>query len=247
MKAVTVCVDYSDYLAVTLPRSAPFFDRVIVVTTPEDAATRAVVASVPNAACHLTRSMYDDGAHFNKGLVLEQAFDVMGRDGWFVVMDADVVMPSGFRWPSDLDPEKLYSPRRRMMVEVPWPLMIPPDHEWAERFPLHPQEVEFAGYFQLANASCRALARRPWYPTDWIHCGGCDSEFQARWSEGDKVRPNFEVLHLGPAGVNWLGRVSPSLSDGTVPPGAAVRLSELRRLRSLRRGEADRFRHEKLG
>lgn len=246
MKVVTVCVDYSDFLSLTLPRNARHFDLVVVVSTPQDHATAAVVRSVPNALLYTTGAFYEGGAAFNKGAALESAFDLLGRGdglGWFAVIDADTAMPERIDWP-ELNPQCLYSPLRRMMVDLPSPPALPPDGEWS-RWPLHPQRREWAGFFQLAHADAVPLLPRPWYPTDWRHAGGCDSEFQAKWPQGRKVRLPFEVLHLGPAGVNWMGRSSPG-ADGILPEGATERVAELRRLRRLRRPGPDCFAAEKL-
>jgi hypothetical protein len=243
VSCVLVCVDFADLLAVTLPANARHFRRIVVATTPEDAETQAVVASVPNAVCHITSVFFDRQAVFNKGAALEESFDVMGRAGFFVVMDADIVLPQSFRWPA-VEAGNLYSPLRRMMVELPRPLVIPPDEEW-RRYPLHPQQHEFAGFFQLAHASDPVLASRPWYPTNWVHAGGCDSEFQAKWPAHRKIRPNFEVLHLGPAGVNWCGRAS-MLADGTLPEGSEERKAALRAMVRARIPGPLRHRHEKI-
>lgn len=241
MRAILVCVDFSDILAVTLPRNVRFFDTVLVVTTPEDKATQEVVAGVPGARCHCTSVFFDRGAVLNKGAAIEEGFDVLGRSGWIVVMDADIVIPA---WPLLLTPGFLYSPLRRMMERPPNPLVIPPEEAW-KQFPLHPQQAEFAGFYQAFHGSDPVLQSRPWYPTDWLHAGGCDSEFQAKWPKERKIRLPFEVLHIGPAGTNWLGRASPLL-DGSIPEGAWEKIANLRSLIRRRGRGPDRFRHEKL-
>jgi glycosyltransferase involved in cell wall biosynthesis len=92
--AVIVCVEYDDLLAITLPHNRPFFDQVIVVTTPEDVRTQAICVA-NNAKCLTTRVFYERGAAFNKGAALERGFDLAGREGWFAVMDADILIPKG--------------------------------------------------------------------------------------------------------------------------------------------------------
>lgn len=201
VRAVLVSVGYAKELSLCLPRNAPHFESVTVATTPEDADTLAVIASMPNARPHVTRDFYAAGARFNKGLVLEQMLREI-TPGWFCVLDADVALPASFAWP-ELTPGKLYTPLRRMCPDVPD--AVPPDSEWY-RYPHHRYQAEHAGYFQLAHTSDPVLRSRPWYPTDWKHAGGCDSFFQMKWRPADKVRPPFDVLHFGESAANWMGR-----------------------------------------
>ena len=42
LEAIVVCVNYSDFLEHTLPENMKYFDRVVVVTSPEDRATQAL-------------------------------------------------------------------------------------------------------------------------------------------------------------------------------------------------------------
>ena len=44
-----------------------------------------------------------------------------------------------------------------------------------------------------------------------------DTLFQQRWHEKDKLRPKFEVLHIGETFTNWAGRVQPRLDGKPVP------------------------------
>ena len=47
MNAILVCVDYSDLLAITLPHNRHHFNKVMVVTTPEDKDTIRLCESFP--------------------------------------------------------------------------------------------------------------------------------------------------------------------------------------------------------
>ena len=198
MRAILTSVDYAAELAVTLPRNRHHFESVTVVTTP--GSRDAQVAREQGAAVVTTDAFYRDGAPFAKWLALEEGLDVVGRHGWLCVLDADVVWPA--RLPSyHLQPGCLYTPLRRMLVD--WSLPLP--ERW-DHLPLHPNFREWAGYTQVFHADDPALGPPPWHEVDWIHAGGADSAFQRKWHPARKVRPPFEVLHLGPAGVNWCGR-----------------------------------------
>lgn len=227
MKGITVSVDYAGELALTLPRNAKHFDEVLVVTSPADMATQDVVAAVPNASMHLTNAFFRDGAAFNKGLALNEGFKLLQPDGWTVIFDADVVMPDGM-YLSDCDIGKLYSPRRRLCKD---PREYTGQTDWRQ-WPII-TEIEHAGFFQLFHTDDPAVVIQPWYDPTWVHAGGADSFFQARWPKQRKVWLPFYVLHLGDTDRNWYGRQTAYL-NGTVPEYAAERREDMERMRRER-------------
>lgn len=236
LRAILVCVDYSDLLAITLPYNRHHFSEIMVVTSFNDAAT-VNVALDNGASVYQTDVFYHYGAVFNKFAALEKALDCFGRHGWMCIMDADVLWPKFL--PSLTVAERggilsignLYTPFRRMMLDVTQP--VPQEPYW-KTFPLHPQQVEWAGYTQIFHADDPHLPPAPWHQTDWKHAGGADSFFQQLWPASCKLRPSFECLHLGPAGQNWCGRTSP-LTDGSTPPQADERMLHLRKFMRQRR------------
>jgi hypothetical protein len=274
MNAILVSVDFSDLLAVTLSYNRHHFDRVMVVTDKSDRAT-VEVAKANHAEFLCTDAFYENGADFNKWAALEEGLDNLGRKGWLCLMDADVLWPESldtketkegnlWAWVDEGSESKvgtflyegtLYTPRRRMLEDVTTLLdktdrensqyQLPDEQDWG-RYPLHPQDREFAGYSQIFHADDPHLGKTPWHETDWAHAGGADSFFQAKWPEANKVRPPFEVLHLGPAGVNWCGRATPYL-DGTLPIGAEFRKQRVLDFRRSRvRWAADPYAGERI-
>lgn len=221
--AITICVDYGDYLAVTLPINRKHFDKVVVVTTPADSETIGV-ANRCDAWCLTTRAFHERGASFNKGAAIERGLEIAGREGWIVLLDADIVVPAeaDLRGPWAV-PGSLYTPRRLMRLDAAGVSGDPAT--WRSGRPAGNEE--FAGYFQMFHASDAALGPPPWYSTRWKHAGGSDSEFWKRWPIRRRVRPPFEVLHLGPDGENWHGRASRRL-DGADPKDAAGRRLAMR-------------------
>lgn len=214
---VVVCVHYDDFLGITLPALLPHVGRVIVVTRPDDAGTLAVVdAAGPKVTAYRTDAFTRDGAVFNKGRAIEEAFDVAGRVGWFLVMDADILVPPDLGdqlWRLRPVAGHLYTPRRRILADpTRWSEYADPS-TWS-RLPLRQEDKGFYGYFQLFHAEDPVLRTRPWYPVRFTHAGRCDDVFQKRWPWSCKVRPQFEVVHLGPCDQNWFGRVTDRL-DGT--------------------------------
>lgn len=219
IRSLTVCVDYDDLLEITLPRNARHLKEVVVVTTPEDTRTQDLVKSVPNARCFVTDAFHRNGARFNKGLAIEECFDYMGRYGWLLIWDADILFPARFTWPH-LVKGCLYTPLRRNLDN---PSEWTPRFDWSKA-PIS-KDSEFAGYFQLFHADDPVLQKRPWYDVIYTHAGGGDSAFQNKWSKRHKVRPPLQVLHLGPRDANWFGRTTPRI-DGEEVEG----IREKRRL-----------------
>jgi hypothetical protein len=259
LRTIIVCVDYADLLAITLPYNRHHFSEVMIVTSFSDEAT-VKVASDNGALIYQTNAFYTDGASFNKFRALEEGLDVFGRYGWMCIMDADVLWPKHINWdfPSmekaawnkdisiwdgrtGLISGNIYTPLRRMCEELP--MGVPHEPYW-KSYPLHPQQQEFAGYTQIFHAEDPHLPPAPWHQTNWKHAGGADSFFQALWPTHHKIRPPFECLHLGRAGVNWAGRVTPFM-DGTQPAEADTRLNTLRNFMKTRR-ETRSFDSEKF-
>lgn len=243
MRAILVCVDYADLLAVTLPYNRHHFDDVMVVTASSDTKS-SEVALANDAKVYTTDSFYLDGAKFNKWRALEEALDAYGREGWMCIMDADVLwpkhLPDSFR--DSLQPGFLYAPLRRMFTDLSQP--IPQEPYWRQ-YPIHRNIGEWAGYSQLFHCSDPALGEPPWHQIDWLHAGGADSFFQAKWHPSRKIRPAFEVLHLGEAGQNWCGRATPYL-DGSQHPESQDRINQTRTFIAGRRTGVRRFDGERI-
>lgn len=248
IRAILVSVDYADLLSITLPYNRHHFSEVMVVTSYSDEDT-VRVAQDNGANVYRTNAFYTDGATFNKFRALEEGLDVFGRYGWMCIMDADVLWPKHIDWynPTPFAPDfpnfipgNLYTPLRRMCEDV---IHVPHEPYW-KSYPLHPQQVEWAGYTQIFHAEDPHLPAAPWHQTNWKHAGGADSFFQQLWPASCKLRPPFECLHLGRAGVNWAGRVTP-FTDGSQHPDAANRLNTLRNFMQTRR-ETQSFDSEKI-
>jgi hypothetical protein len=215
MNAILTCVNYAPELAITLPYNRHHFDRVLVVTAPQDDAT-CFTAIANDAEVHVTDAFYVNDDPFNKWRALEQGMDKLGRQGWLAVMDADVLWPKEIHmWPVDplcrfttgVDPTNcwlrghLYSPRRRMCPH----LILPSEGLWGN-FPLQPLENEWSGYSQVFHAD-DVPGPLPWYDFNkWNTCQGADTDFHRRWPADRKVRPPWECLHLGFRKVAWRGR-----------------------------------------
>ena len=244
MKLLIVSVEYADLLELTLPRNlaAGQVDRALVVTTPADEATRAV-AERNGAEIYCTDAFSRGGAWFNKGAAIEEAFDAIGRQGWILLLDADVVLPPDLVWP-ELEPGRIYGAHRRMLPE---PAEFRDGLDWDQyaEIPSERARKYLPGCLQLFNGADPNLRRRPWYPVHWKHAGGCDTEFSAKWPRSLWRWLPFPVLHLGVDAANWCGRTTP-FSDGSRPDEAEDRREALSLLIETRVQRGDFFAEQLL-
>ena len=205
MNAITVCVEYHDFLARTLPSNAGHFEQVLVITTAQDHKTQEVVREVKNASCFTTNAFYRDGCEFNKGAAIEDAIDFLGREGWIALIDADTLLPRATSFKA-ITPGNLYLAQRRLCPSLDKFRFhrVKRKSEW----PISEECLYLGGYFQLFHACDPVLAQKPWYPTGWRHAGGPGPEFIEKWAPGRRHYFPWHVTHIGPPRENWFGRVT---------------------------------------
>ena len=224
LRALITSVNFSDFLALTLPWNRHHWSEVMVLTTPADTNTQEV-AHAHGASVYVTNSFYRDGAKFNKYLAIEEALNHFGRHGVLCLIDVDIF------WPKHLPPFHYWKPnriysfrRRRLLLDVTAP--IPPEKEWY-KLPMHLLTDKCFGFTQIFWADDPVLGPPPWHPLDITHAGLGDNLFQNRWPLESRVWLERDVLHLGDHGNNWLGRVVPG-RDGKLPDNAGPLLEEVR-------------------
>lgn len=232
----------ADVLNISLPYNKQHCQSTLVVTHPRDKDTIEVARS-HGADVLTTNAFYERGAVFNKFAALELGLDHMGRNGWIAIMDADILMPKDMRaWSKRRG--CLYTPRRRMYPTIPMSADEVPERRKWRQYKLPMGNEEFAGYCQIFHAEDAVLGPPPWHSVHWTWAGGADSFFHQKWRDQQKVRPPFEVLHLGPAFTNWAGRVSP-FADGSTPDGAQKNRDMFQVLLRGRHGKHGMERYEK--
>jgi hypothetical protein len=141
MRAILVAVQYDDLLALTLPYNRHHFSTVTVVTSSTNAENVTAICQQHRADVVVTDLFYAKGAIFNKWAALEYGLDRIGRKGWLCLMDADVLWPREIPW-FEKGHWCLITPRRRMFPTIPYE--IPDERTW-QNYPLHRNEIEFAG------------------------------------------------------------------------------------------------------
>lgn len=234
IRAITVCVEYHDILAHTLPRMLSVMDHVTVVTSLSDFKTERLVkearASGQRVHLHQTEVFYLQGCAFNKGRAINEAMEAMNLRGWMAVIDADTCLPRDFHQRlTGLDESCLYSARRRMAPISHLDHWAVRSDEW-ESYPINPDH-EHGGWLQIFHASF--MSGPPWYPTVWRHAGGCDSGFMLKWKRAKRRWLDGEVLHIGEDGTNWFGRVS-AMADGQDPDASGERSEAMKAMLARR-------------
>jgi hypothetical protein len=201
IRGLTVAVGdwYARTLEITLWRNLRHLSRCVVVTKPGDPCV-AVARSVSGVDVLTTDAFTRHGAVFNKGLAIEETWDRHGRDGWWWVLDADILLPDAVPvW--DLHPQWLHGARRRVLGR---PEDWRPGLDWS-RLPVL-QDGQPIGFSQLFHGDAEAIrGRRPWYCVNYPHAGGCDAYFLDLFPPNRRRMLPMDVLHLGPVDSHWFG------------------------------------------
>src|SRR5438132_4131231 len=96
IEAVTICVNYADFLRAVAPFNLPHLDRWVIVTTPEDEETRTACRAC-SLECVTTNDFQRDGDPFAKSRGIERGLaHIEGRD-WILHLDADIALPADFQ------------------------------------------------------------------------------------------------------------------------------------------------------
>jgi|JI10StandDraft_1071094.scaffolds.fasta_scaffold07924_9 hypothetical protein len=222
LSAVTISVNYSDYLVWSLPTAKNIFDRLIVVTSKDDKETKRV-CDYYWVECLQTDIMTKD-EKFNKGLGINLGLEVIGAKDWCVHFDSDIVFPPRFNdyiRSKKLDKSCLYGVDRLMVKS--WEQWISfyqnpfPQHYVGSAWPTFDvgyrvvQGMAYSpiGYFQLFNMSYEKIGN-PVYPDKFDSAADSDLRFSAKWPEEKRLLiPELFVYHLSTEnsiGVNWNGR-----------------------------------------
>lgn len=229
IEAVTVSVDYADFLAESLPLNKPLFDRIVVVTTPEDHATQRI-CEYHHVECVTTRAFATHKGQFRKAAGINVGLAKLDKDAWVCHLDADMVLPAQTRQVlehAELDPAVIYGADRNVIVGY---------EAWREhcRKPRIQQELKpcfvhvdtykvgarlnvpklngYApiGFFQLWNPVGSGVRS---YPSKHEGADRTDMLFSTQWPRGKRgFIPEIVAYHLEsePAemGANWRGRTT---------------------------------------
>lgn len=241
LEAVTVCVNYADFLAETLANNLAQVDLWTVVTTPDDRATQALCNRY-GVRCLKTDCFYRDSTKpsVNKSRGINYGLAHHSHSGWMLHLDADIVLPPQFRRMlenAELDPLNLYGMdrvdclgsaewdayRQSPELQYEWSYLVKPPRRW----PIGARIAhgDYGGYcplgfFQLWNPVATGIARYPIKNEgDMEHT---DMLFAMQWERRRRqLLPEGYCMHLVSSpqfGNNWHGRKSPPFRQPCKPP-----------------------------
>lgn len=184
MTGFVVCVDYADCLAQVVTGWKKLCDKLVVITSYSDRET-FMLAEKSGVTVHRTDAFYEDGAYFNKGRALAQAYESTAPEGWTVFFDADIFAPSVLNCDT-LNRETIYGAKRKLVNGILC------------------DDPEPCGWFLLFHAKAQAARVLPIVDTHWRHAGNYDSTFVHRFPHWEWL--DLTVTHIGEPGKNWCGR-----------------------------------------
>ncbi len=234
------CVDYDDFLALTLPSALSIFPNTWVVTAARDDGSLSV------SRRHCARTFTTDvwwynGARFDKAAAINEWIETSIADKapcWILLLDADIYLPPGLEaYLCGLQRHVLYSAQRRM---------CPSKEDWSQFVDGHLSLQDFSishvpikngkafgsrptsnpaglqGYFQLFFLNESAAKRRRLF-TPSGSARAYDVEFALTYPEQDRRDlAGYEVVHLGEPKVNWNGRVTQRWDSEALPAAPAA-------------------------
>lgn len=240
LEAVVICLNYSDFLAETLPFTISQFDRVVVVTAHNDMDTKNICHKW-SVECVVTDAFVERGDVFNKGAAINVGLANLRQNGWIVQLDADIVVPLQLRnmlAKAGLQTDCLYGVERfNVHSYEKWAKIRPTcltepqfSHRYFVNAPdlpacAHVVHKEFGyvpiGFFQLWHSQFmhQHMIR---YPDVESSAENMDVQFALRWPRTQRrLLPTVRVLHLesekSPMGANWRGRKTPPFTENGLP------------------------------
>lgn len=197
---VCLCIDYSDFLAETLPHNRPLFTKFYVITERRDTKT-VEIASANDCILLYTSKTHENGSSFNYSGIMYEAqkyIHPLYPSSWIVKLDADIYVPDSI-WSdiaiTTLNKNGIYGLTRHVYNTMD-------DYKSGCISCIDKGDLGVVGYFQLY------WNKRKYYPKWSKNCSACDLAFMRHFSI-QQTFP-FICLHFGEKRTNWDGRVSES-------------------------------------
>ena len=216
LEAITVCVNYSDYLRIAIKENKKHFDRWVVVTNAEDIDTQTLCKK-HNIEYIITNRLYENGDVFNKGKAINDGLKYL-KENWVLVLDSDILLTKGFRERFDkmaLNPSFLYGAVRlkpKSMSDLSDYLKGEFDSQKWEDHDSWKHEKGWwhpGGYFQLFMRQATMLKNRgnAIFSEDYSDIHGYDDEFINLWPS-KKLSFKWNVIHIPPGNKEQLKKLN---------------------------------------
>lgn len=227
LEAVTVCINYSDFLRFTLPHNKKFFDKYVIVTSSEDKKTQALCHKHHVKCVTIKKDKLVELD--SKGLAINKGLEHLDKNAWVLHLDGDIWLPPLTRtilnnYP--LQEDCIYGTDRFMCESYEdWIEFLDSEqykdihYEWVfldmAKFKIGPRMIQYygegywpIGFFQLWHPKGSGVYD---YPNSKVGYDRDDVLHMKRWPKGKRIFiPDFIPIHLSSQlhekGQNWEGR-----------------------------------------
>ena len=221
LTGICVCVNYDDFLSITLPQNIQHFDKFIVITSESDTKTAQCVENIVNDNNHIhhtnqpynkrielikTNIFYIGGSSFNKGASIRHTQKKIINDAnikWVCIIDADIVLPINFREvciKQCKNTSSLYGAKRINYESYDDYIQNKPSDSLSTSN-IHEVGV---GFLQIYHQSQR---NPKYYSSVFRTASSCDTDFKNKWGKSI-IDIGVYVKHLGESRSNWKGRIT---------------------------------------
>lgn len=207
LHAVSISINYADFFRLSAIWNKRYFDRWTIVTVPEDKETLAICEE-HGLEPVFTERVHLNGAGFNRRACINDGLAAAKSTDWTAIFDVDTLLLEDLR-PQLYDKHSFYSTHRTYITA--WSQFL----DWLTgKHTLGACWNHDCGYgFLQVFHSQSAKVKNGWYGEEGNpdKIGDGDIEFRERW-EINHERKHFMTgcVHVGPPGINWYGRKSPT-------------------------------------
>jgi len=220
---IITCVNYYDFLKITLPFNKNYLKNIIIVTTPDDSKTIEVCME-NNIQCVKTNIFYEksktwcewinsklfcnkcritlsgcrkikNNKCFNKAKAINYIMKKYVKTDWVLLLDSDIIVPNYISSMdiTNFDKEALYGVPR---------IVYKTQKDWVNKENEYYDFWKFMGFFQLFNIKSKNFSKNYYgYDEDFNYADGSDYHFSRKFYK--KHLLNYYVIHLGEPYVNW--------------------------------------------
>lgn len=214
VELVLTCVDFSDFLEITLPENKDLFDNVIVVTSLEDGETEKLCNQY-QVNCIKTSIFTDNNASFNMGGGRNEGLKNLKFNEWVVIADTDIIFPKNLHeiipW-EFMNKEILYGGSRRFIwtyqdyLDLKNGVKKEKDFESREGFG--------CGFLQICNMKSNVFKRHSEFYPSFFSAENVDIHFLKLFGPVTSVgKLDLTVNHLGYHGTFHRGRENSELPE----------------------------------